>query len=67
MTDDSSAMPDWDPRKEQNLSGKPLVRWEPPADDGVAPAMARRQIASKAARQKRIIVPPVMLFSPMLS
>jgi enoyl-CoA hydratase/carnithine racemase len=42
MTDDSSVIPDWDPRKELNLSGKPLVRLEPPADDGVAEIVFNR-------------------------
>jgi len=42
MTDDSSAIPEWDPRKEQNLSGKPLVRLEPPGDDGVAEIVFNR-------------------------
>ena len=36
MTNDSSVAPEWDPRKEQNLTGKPLVRSERPGDDGVA-------------------------------
>ncbi len=42
MTDDSSATPEWDPRTKQNLTGKPLVRLEPPGDDGVAEIVFNR-------------------------
>ena len=42
MTDDSSVTPEWDPRTEQNLTGKPLVRLEPPGDDGVAEIVFNR-------------------------
>jgi enoyl-CoA hydratase/carnithine racemase len=36
MSLDASEPPDWDPRKEQNHSGKQLVRLEPAGADGVA-------------------------------
>ncbi len=42
MSNDSSVTPEWDPRKEQNLSGKPLVRLELPGDDGVAEIVFNR-------------------------
>ena len=42
MTPDASVPPEWDPRKEQNLSGKPLVRLDPPGADGVAEIVFNR-------------------------
>ena len=42
MTHDGSAAPEWDPRKEANYSGKPLVRLDSPGDDGVAEIVFNR-------------------------
>ena len=42
MTPDASVPPEWDPRKEQNLSGKPLVRLDPPGAAGVAEIVFNR-------------------------
>jgi len=39
---DAPVTPDWDPRNEQNRSGKPLVRLDPPDDDGVAEIVFNR-------------------------
>jgi enoyl-CoA hydratase/carnithine racemase len=42
VSDEASAAPEWDPRKEENLTGKPLVRLDRPDGDGVAEIVFNR-------------------------